>query len=116
MDTVQTGNERRQPLGMRPGCLAQNVTIFGTANPLLPHFQPLTKSDASNGDIFLRCNCSRTWTVTTKSNKTERFQNSAKIDHAVPTTYDDTWSSRSILEDCHSEGRAPSSRIWFAEK
>jgi hypothetical protein len=47
-----------------------------------------------------------------KSNKTERFQNRSVLDHAVPMTYDDASSGRSILEG-QSEGRV--TRVPFYE-
>jgi hypothetical protein len=72
------------------------VTIFGTANSLPPNFQPLTKFEASNGDIFVACNPTAHKSGSPKSNKTERFRISPKLNHAVPTTYDDTACGRSI--------------------
>ena len=78
------------------------VTIFVTANSLLPRFQPLTKSITSNGDIF-----------SLDRPKSDDFKVRSIFDHAVPTTCDDGCFGRSILETRRGELREPSDRSTF---
>jgi hypothetical protein len=71
----------------KPNATERNRTISGSP---FPRFAPVRSVVRVFAPLLF---------VQAESNKTERFHKSFDFDHAVPTTYDDAFTSRSIFSE-----------------